>query len=855
MGDKQEDDSPATNVEDSQIVGDVNNESVFPASDYGNVEVGDTAGGDSNQDSNPPNSNIRIFDVDPVDESLRNSVLFDDALPLLDLDELWKDVFDASDESTAQMKALELCSELKHYFWNQVISEERKQNLKRKETVDLFGATVEERIAFAKKTENQEEEDESEVPNLNSVFGEALLFKLRCDDKKPKKDTPKMTPEEDLEFMRKLLENIENTQKESNHFQIVVDLFAMEMYPYFYAKLLGASEERKPELGEVSKSLLLYCANYANPREMDLVVRSTISKISTTHYEGSVFHSLCDMVEVWGLAISRIPRKRSGFLQKLLQNQERMLMCGQAHRTAYYFDEGHDIGGFDERIDNVMISAFTKLLDAQEKQWKENEHMHSIVGIHGALKETRVICQLKKAQKESFRQRDDESDLQKPTMDDPARPAEEQVVDDWLLERQFLLVSALNTLREVVYKITVPSDDEDNEVKKLRRRHVTRMNKLVDIMRRLGWTTPLRAVQLSSKHLSSENIHPDGTTFEQGLGPVLKFAQGTKYTALSLISVSCYFYAAMRKPGCGANKLFEFTLDGTGFDLLEEKEALYNAIPFIMSLLSLTPKVPALGGAYLTNLFLDRCEFDFDAEDVLLWRFGLNQSGRHVTVEGLAMHVCRLVERVDDQNRATREFVYQTFQKILSKIRSPGIRFSLVNELISETGRIAVAAQLITELKDVLMYGDRMEEQGKWEVEENEKIKTRFVESLMPRYFMPRKDSLAVLSPIVALGMASMLLAIRDKRRSSCEMLEARKKFMIDHLNVAKEVVRALCSCAEHDMRSIPEKLLKTNMQKRNHYESARQTLNEGITIVSAMERTLVVLKEGSEPGCKGCCS
>lgn len=98
----------------------------------------------------------------------------------------------------------------------------------------------------------------------------------------------------------------------------------------------------------------------------------------------------------------------------------------------------------------------------------------------------------------SFRERN-ENDLRKPTNDGPDRPDNDQVVDDWLLERQ----CALNKLKEIIFKTTVTNDDGSKEIRELRSLHMNRMIKFIEIEKTVGWSNPLRGIQLSRIQLFS----------------------------------------------------------------------------------------------------------------------------------------------------------------------------------------------------------------------------------------------------------------------------------------------------------------------------------------------------------------
>lgn len=800
---------------------------------------------------------VFIVDEDPVVIAEWKTITTDESLPLLDLAKCWSDIANSSDEENAEKSSKVLCDELKHYFWNQVILDNPNLKLtKTKMGKDLFNASLEDRIAYSKemdsgKASDDEEADSENNKNENSVFSEAIIFKLRCHDKNLKKETPKMSPEEDIQFLRNIHTQLLRLQKSSLHFSAIASTWAMEMTVFLLAKLLEGKELHIDDMFKISKDILFLLAENANPKEMHLMIKSFVNKVSTTHYEGTAFFMLCELMEIWGKVIVRIKRKRALFLCDVLKIHETMLPCAEAHRNCHgLYDESEDAGGLTNRLPTILIKMFSSLLDSQENQWKCNPEMQAVIDVNGYVYQSRVVCCKRTSTNASYHERNTSQLFDGKVNTEPAKSDSDAIIDDWLLERQIMLSFILDVVKDVMFRLQVPEKGDSKEVKTRLDEYMIRLYNVREIFNRLGWASPLRALQLSSLYLYMKELSENDEILRQGLGPVVRFSANTKYITYSTVAVSCYLFLALRKPGKSSKSLFDLTLQGSGFEFLDPNRAFNVALTFIMSLTSLTSNAIALAGVHIANLFLDRIDRKWTDDEILQWEGSLSASGRDVAIDGLCLHLGRLVERIDEPNN--RELVYKTLQKIIRKINSPQLRFSVIHSLSLETDRIPVAAQLITELKDVLAYGDELlllGDNSNWSVEQNDQLRSRYVECLFPKYFLPRKDTLSAISPIIALSMGSLFIAIRD-RKSSQELntstampgIETRKKFMREHMSVAKEVLRALCSCSEHDMKRIPEKQLKLSSEKRQLHEAASRTLNQCLSVISTMDRALSVL-------------
>lgn len=801
---------------------------------------------------------VYIVEEDPQVVAEWKTITTDESLPLLDLENCWRDILNAPDQENSERTTKILCNELKHYFWNQVIIDNPNLKLKKKKSDrDFFDAPLDERIKIAKEmSEGEDLDDKADSKDSSEqrpIFSEALLFKLRCHDKNLKKETPKMSCKEDLEFMQNILTNLKSLQNESAHFYTIAGVYAMEMTPYFFAKMVEGNEMDFKELHKVSKEILMIFAENASPKEMHLMIKTTVHKVGKTHYEGTAYFSLCDMMEIWGKIIVRIKRKRAMFLFDMIKLHENLLPCAESYRSCFgLYDEIKDAGGLTHRLPNILIKMFSGLLDAQEAQWDETPEMQAVVDKNGGVYESRVVCCKRTAITTTYHQRNESQVFDgKVTNADPVKSTSDGIIDDWLLERQIILVFALDVTKDVTFKLQIPTKKDGKQAKVLFKELTSRLSRTRNFFNRLGWSSALRAVQLSTIHLYTQDLTDDDEILRQGLGPIVRFSTSTKYVSYSSISLACFLFLAMRKSCEVPSTLFDFELQGTGFEFLEPSRAFDLALPSIMTLASLSAIAPAVAGVHMANMFLSRINKTWDDQDVLRWRYSLSASSRDVAMDGLVLHIGRLTERVNDPD--VRVFVYETMQKFVRKMKSPQMRFSVLHSLVMEVDRIAVAAQIITELKDVLAYGDELVHSGSsdfWSVEKNDKLRSRFIESLYQKYLLPRKDSLAAMSPIIALCMSSLFVAIRDKNcmdtmddvSVKMPQIEARRKYMKDHLSVAKQIVRALCSCSEHDIQRIPEGQLKRSAEKRQLYEAAGRTLNQGMSVIAAIDSTLAKL-------------
>lgn len=443
---------------------------------------------------------------------------------------------------------------------------------------------------------------------------------------------------------------------------------------------------------------------------------------------------------------------------------------------------------------------------------------------------------------------------------------------DWVKERAVTLARALQILGLLWTDIPPPPGEENEDPRRrssLKRsgapavrkeRRVEKKERLlarcIGVFDGLGWTNPVLVCQIAKNSLNMHGCCFSDDSFKEHIGHDIRSRSERKNTLFSINAVAQYLCGIFRPKtrslllGNEDDEVdhYEYHLTDSGFELLDESYAFDLILPFAMALISLVDATMMMAGVLLVQAFLSRLpDSAFETyEDVLYLRCSTNVLGREANVLGLALHLVRAIASCDDPKH--RAVAHGTLKHLLEKCKHPAIRYMIAECILQESKRVAVTAQLVTDLKDVLRHSDQAAIEGTvsdWGLAQASALRSRFVELCLPRFFTPQRSSLSSVSPMVSVANACLFLAASDERylgewtenQVACADISRRKRFMKQYCKLGIECARALVSAAEHDQKNVP----KSQLAKENRPEAAAvfaasaKALNQGIAAIFAL--------------------
>lgn len=470
-----------------------------------------------------------------------------------------------------------------------------------------------------------------------------------------------------------------------------------------------------------------------------------------------------------------------------------------------------------------------------------------------------------------------------PTTDDQKKKEEESEIhketSDWVKERAVTLARALQIMGLLWADIPPPPGEEsDNprlrtsskrsEASKMRKdQRLERKERLlarcIGLFDGLGWANPVLVCQIARNSLNMQGCCFADDSFKEHIGHDIRSRKERKNTMFSINGVSQYLCGILRpktrsllldnEPG--EIDHYKYDLTDSGFDLLDESYAFDLILPYAMALISLVDATMMMAGILLIRTFLSRLpDYAFGTyEDVLYLRCSSNVLGREANVLGLALHLVKAIASCDDPRH--RQVAHETLKHLLEKCRHPAIRYVIAECMVQESKRMAVTAQLVTDLKDVVRYSDQVAVDGTvsdWGLSQASALRTRFVELCLPRFFTPQKSLLSSVSPMVSVANACLFLAASDERlvsewaenETACADISRRKRFMKPYCKLGVECVRALASAAEHDQKNVPtSRLAKENRSEAMAvFAASEKALNQGVAAICALNSALQFL-------------
>lgn len=573
-------------------------------------------------------------------------------------------------------------------------------------------------------------------------------------------------------------------------------------------------------------------------------------------------------------------------------------------------------------VPNIVFEFYIELAELQNEHRRSSKAIRERVDIQGrALPSFAMLDQMSfdddevdsvDADNDVSEQDDIESD---DTKQRPAKNPLDVEAADWVAERAVLLARALLTQNLIWSKLPLPSGEERDVPKKERKarkinirsgEHEKAENNLcrvIMLVQKLGWTNPVLACQGAMTGLSLDLVRREHEAIGNHVGTDERKKKEVKNSRYSIPSVGCFLCGCLRTatrqrieaqlknldtksngsistdgPEDADAKdssndpadpldLDEYKVDftGSGFDLLQPMYAFELTLPYLMAVVGQSCIPSKMAGLITVRAFLDQVPVDDcinGYEDLLEERCGTRTVGRDVSFFGLAQHVLRSVGLLNDPRH--RRFAYETFQAVVQRCKHPAVRYSLVEAMFERVvDPKAIEAQLVTELKDAVLYSDQLawgtspaQADSSYDVEWSRAqavhLKTRFVHMMLPRYFMPRKEMLSITTVIVSVANTCVYIAGSDVRHAALcdddedraqlkQAIQQRMAWVAAMVRMGKECVRALGSVADHDRKVVPKsKLIKQSfLDAKELYSASGKALHQCMTALFALDLTL----------------
>lgn len=830
------------------------------------------------------------------------------AYPLLDLTAAWKHAVqgipiereegekEVEGDSVFVQNAKILIMEFKYYVLAQTF-EERGHVKEPKDPDSLWHAEI-------PNGENQEseEEEEDEIEKkhadtdkddeLKSVYGANVMFKLRWEDRTVQKIVPRMNYEQLASFIEDIHCRLKAAfDSNMDAAQLITDYLAMDMTPMIFARYLDGLETETASLAEACYDLLSFCANNANPKEMHLGLRGFLSKIDSVYFEATSYLSLTTLMDLWKDILPRLPRKRLPFFTDVIKDWERLYACAETYNVSFVPDKGLGVErpGRLDRFPDTVLDLLEGLIEAQKRQRDTDEHLRIEVDVLGRPIVATTVQDEKAAEMSAASDSNgpNEKNTENVGADKKGGGSQEKSgfekkaaitlaredTKEWVRERATILARSLQLLNLLFARLPLPSGDDRNvprrRLKMMKKRQKKEtisdeekekaLQRCINLFPGLGWDNPITVCQVATNGLELAHADSIGLLMKEHIGTDMRSKKEKKNTLYSITGVGMYLCGVVREwtyaaKGTQKQRIApdEIDLDGTVFDFVEPLYALQLVVPFLMPIVCHSSRALAVNGVLLLRALLRRIpDNSFENLDEMLRLCSATTSSSHESsIFGLSHVICRSIEGFEDPKH--RRMAYECVQYIARKCRCPSDRYAAVVSLHYGARRQVVAAQMLNELKNVMMYSDACAENDneEWTVRDSSKLRTRFLEDCATRTFTPRKDMLSTMSQLSTAAPVMYFLVKRDeamKKRIGesdadvLEDLEKRKRMYKAYLKLGKECVRALGSVAEHDRKNIPSSKLATKNKEDAIavYQASGKTLNQCVGAISFLDAAL----------------
>lgn len=670
------------------------------------------------------------------------------------------------------------------------------------------------------------EDEEGDGMRMGSDVGELLIEVLRFE--RPVEESEGYVGfkkcEREVVAFSKRVQGLEGRSK-----LIMAECLCMEVVSPLLYLIVEAVETGEETIKIGAQRLLRFVAEEANAREVHVMVKVALGRVSES-FIGTVTGMLVDdLVTVWATVVPRVVGKRSLFLRDVVEVLDRVVFMSDGdiikRRKEDKAKRGKKKGDAEaEKDDDDDVGSAHEGFRGGDRPSKRERALFKFVKDLASVQKAQVAALAEDRAERGVVQGQDDPKVVPSILHNPPpyhKKAKEQMkelrkvietqeglVHDFETERGATLALLFKLVVQVVQRLPPPVEKESSGERSARAGPLLKfLDESIPLFEEFGIENAIDTCQQAQKMIGMKPLADEDAEVAEIALPMLRRNRRPEML-FGIDAVSSYLLVSLRL--ARGNLLSgDGIKTSAGFDLLSPQYAFDLMISFIMHLISHHSAAVAIAGIrLLSGMIADIPDGSLDGMMAILRTpHACTVAQTDCSWFGVASVLTKAVSRFDDP--LLRTFAYQTFQNVLQKMPPPA-RFDVLEVLLLDTSHHVMAAQLIMELKNVLPVLD-----VDCPLDVSMERYTRFVEHVVPRYLLPRQEFLAGLHPATAVCSAAYFIVLRDcarlKREGdlSVEVVYAtfetsilsRLALLRDYLDLGRKALEATASVIQIDLR------------------------------------------------------
>lgn len=716
--------------------------------------------------------------------------------------------------------------------------------------------------------------EEDDRAYAQAKYGEILLQTLGKDAKRllPKMDYPNMT-----RLLSETLSNMLSLEEKSLFvpFKAFVESFCMDgIRPLLYT-LVEAHEASEQPLVQAASKLLRVVAVAGNPREVHVMLKLAIAQISESYLRDVCALVIDDLVYIWGVNIPKITGVREKFLKDVIEILDRVLFSNPSSlKNASMNDQN---SGGPTVLENAVLRLIADLVGQQALHRQEQAARaltlppgHDASWVPGAAEWNALGGVRPEVLNEA--QQKLVTEMRKLVIE------KEGQVHAFETECGYTLALLMRIVESLADRFPARDAKAGSAVKSSKELG-NALRTMAPLFQGLGFLNPVDALQKCQRLLSLSPITQESALTHSISSPKPR-RNRSKGTFFSVKATSCYLVCALLygkqptkplpviEPSALRYNLTALTksdvakvlaaVQQSPFGLLSPTHALELAMPYVMTLMNdPSPYLCRVGTQILFALtYAVPADATGNIAGVVNTSYDTSFAQAEASRFGLSSVIARSVARCEVAE--DREFMMATLRLLLTRFASPKTRFCMLEVLMLQADRIEMTGETVKQLKDAVIAIDREGDEAEASV-----YRTRLVETVLPRWLLPRKGILGVLHAVVTTSNMAYFIAVSDAKkaerlangcsRSAGDVLEIslknRMHFTSKWVHVGFKMVERVVSCAHHDKLKAEElelsKNAKESMEGKELLRQASGTIVEGTNAIDRLKEASRALDLG----------
>lgn len=615
--------------------------------------------------------------------------------------------------------------------------------------------------------------------------------------------------------------------------------------------MVDAAEAGRRNLRLEGQRVLRFLGDYAKPREVHLMVKDALSNVSP-RYKTRVLRLISvELVMLWSLAIPKITGKRLPFLTELSVVVNVTMFHPDANSGGEDVAAGATASQRRPSPEEVSLLQCLKAVaeDLRKKaedrrradEAKRLAQLAEVVAQGGESNDSDVnwtdfdivpkaiVAFIRKGPPQfsatatdgsplelTVEQAEGQAEWSKQKVEHIAelrKIVDEQELrfDEFQTERGYILSLLLRLVEAVASRLLsfVPILDKDGlitNVDKTDSALVTFLEATLPVFKDCGFDNPVDACQQGVALLGLTPIS-DNLGFISDVSrpkPRRGRKPGTFFTPKSL---GCYLMVALGCGKCNMDADKEVVSDA-GFGLLNSVYAVELTLPIVMALLSGTrsPALPVFAAQLLNSLARNVPDGHVATKaDATRYVYHVEFAGPDGSWSGLVHALAHAVPEFSVKHE--RAMMYGVLRTLLQKFE-PTVRYAILETVLMKAQHHIMVSQLITELKNAMNAIDleSRREGTKTTKATAESYVSRYVNVVLVRYLLPRKEFLSSLASVDTASNAAYFITMCDRRKllsgDDCTLPRARLQNLKEVLELAKQALEATGDLIQVDKRA-----------------------------------------------------